>query len=67
MSDHAFWEKCFKMSSGENFLPRVLSVNLCSLRKHAYLYILRILLPKNENFQMKNSDIFVTPALAWVT
>ena len=28
------------------------------LRKHAYLNILKILPPKNENFQMKNSDIF---------
>ena len=29
-----------------------------SLRKHAYLNILKILLPKNENYQIKNSDIF---------
>ena len=29
-----------------------------SLRKHAYLNILQILSPKNENFQIKNSDIF---------
>ena len=29
------------------------------LRKHAYSTILRILPPKNENFQMKNSDIFL--------
>ena len=28
------------------------------LRKHAYLNILQILSPKNENFQIKNSDIF---------
>ena len=28
------------------------------LRKHAYLNILKTLPPKNENFQMKNSDIF---------
>ena len=28
------------------------------LRKHAYSYILKILPPKNENFQIKNSDIF---------
>ena len=26
--------------------------------KHAYSNILKILPPKNENFQMKNSDIF---------
>ena len=29
-----------------------------ALRKHAYSNILKILPPKNENFQMKNSDIF---------
>ena len=28
------------------------------LRKHAYSNILKILSPKNENFQIKNSDIF---------
>ena len=28
------------------------------LRKHAYSNILKILQPKKENFQMKNSDIF---------
>ena len=31
---------------------------LISLRKHAYSNILKILLPKNENFQLKISDIF---------
>ena len=29
-----------------------------SLRKHAYSNILKILPPKNENVQIKNSDIF---------
>ena len=29
-----------------------------SLRKHAYSNILKIFPPKNENFQIKNSDIF---------
>ena len=29
-----------------------------SLRKRAYSNILKILPPKNENFQIKNSDIF---------
>ena len=29
-----------------------------SLRKHAYSNILKILPSKNENFQIKNSDIF---------
>ena len=28
------------------------------LRKHAYSNILKILPPKNENFQIKNSNIF---------
>ena len=31
---------------------------MCSLRKHAYSNTLKILPPKNENFQIKNSDIF---------
>ena len=31
---------------------------MSSLRKHAYSNILKILSPKNENFQIKNSDIF---------
>ena len=31
---------------------------LFSLRKQVYSNILKILPPKNENFQMKNSDIF---------
>ena len=29
-----------------------------ALRKHAYSNTLKILPPKNENFQIKNSDIF---------
>ena len=33
-------------------------VKIISLRKHAYSNILRSLPPKNENFQMKKSDIF---------
>ena len=39
--------------------PQILSH---SLRKYAYSNILRILPPKNENFQMKNSDIFLISA-----
>ena len=31
---------------------------ILSLRKYAYSNILKILPPKNENFQIKNSDIF---------
>ena len=33
-----------------------------ALRKHAYSNILKILPPKNEHFQIKNSDIFLIPA-----
>ena len=32
------------------------------LRKHAYSNILKFLLPNNENFQIKNSDIFLISA-----
>ena len=34
------------------------TVMIKSLRKHAYSNILKILPPKKENFQIKNSDIF---------
>ena len=34
------------------------SVDDISLQKHPYANILKILPPKNENFQIKNSDIF---------
>ena len=33
-----------------------------TLRKHSYSNIMKILLPKKENFQTKNSDIFHIPA-----
>ena len=42
---------------------RMRSVLSLSLRKHAYSNILKILQPKNGNFQMKNSDIFHISAL----
>ena len=32
--------------------------NISSLRKHAYSNILKRLRPKNENFQINNSEIF---------
>ena len=35
-----------------------LGLALYTLRKHAYQNILKILPPKNEKFQIKNSDIF---------
>ena len=37
---------------------RGVSTCLFTLRKHAYSNILKILPPKNENFQIKNSDSF---------
>ena len=52
------------MSSGQlclnNFDKKGLEdpvINL-TLQKHAYSNILKVLSPKNENFQIKNSDIF---------
>ena len=34
------------------------NLHLITLRTHAYANILKILQPKIENFQIKNSDIF---------
>ena len=50
-------------NSSYSFVPIVLKLCMCffhgmTLRKQAYSYILKILPPKNENFQIKNSDIF---------
>ena len=39
-----------------------LAYRLLALRKHAYSNILKILSPKNEYFQIKNSDIFLISA-----
>ena len=36
----------------------LLSFYFNALRKHAYLNILKILPPKNNNFSIKNSDVF---------
>ena len=33
-------------------------IRWCTLRKHAYSNILKILPPKDEKFQIKNADIF---------
>ena len=38
------------------------TVECITLRKQAYSNILRILPPKNEKFQMKNSDVFLISA-----
>ena len=40
------------------YILRIGTNNEISLRKHAYSNILKILQPKKENFQIKNSDIF---------
>ena len=40
------------------YLPFIFRRLLLTLRKHAYSNILKILQPKKENFQIKNSDIF---------
>ena len=40
------------------FVMRGFESNADPLRKHVYSNILKILLPKNENFQLKISDIF---------
>ena len=37
-------------------------IKVLTLGKHAYSNILKILQPKKENFQIKNSDIFHIPA-----
>ena len=44
----------------DNWLPEYVQYSKFygSLRKRAYSNILRILTPKNENFQMKNSGSF---------
>ena len=39
------------------------TIFLLALRKHAYSNILKILRKKNENFQIKNSNIFHISAL----
>ena len=39
-----------------------MSNSLYPIRKQAYSNILKILPPKNENFQIKNSDIFYITA-----
>ena len=53
---------CF--DKGDNFnnfpicFPEYQSLFALHVRKHAYSNILKILLPKNETFSDKNSDIF---------
>ena len=40
------------------FQYSLIVINKLSLQEHAYSNILKILQPKTENFQIKNSDIF---------
>ena len=58
-----------KLTTGEIIIRRIMCISICLdrcartwvnsyLRKHAYSNTLKILPPKNENFQIKNSDIF---------
>ena len=52
---------CMAKSVEHDQMPHsVLFSNAClsPLRKHAYSNVLKILQPKNENFQIKISDIF---------
>ena len=53
-SIHFCWIQLFWGPS----LNHLISKTIISLRKHAYSNILKILPPKNENFQIKNADIF---------
>ena len=43
-------------------MPLTVCTRSKSLRKHAYSNILKILPPKNENFQKRKSDIFIISA-----
>ena len=43
---------------GKPIQPSYIKADVNPLRKHAYSNIMKILPPKNENFQIKNSDIF---------
>ena len=56
------WEKSDAFVRSENILRQEVKGGWeeleRSLRKHAYSNILKILPPKNENFQIKTSDIF---------
>ena len=49
---------CFYLSWYSGIHQSNWSSVMTSLRKHAYLNILKILPPKTENFQIKNSDLF---------
>ena len=44
--------------NGCTFRKSIMQIYSVALRKHTYSNILKILPPKNENFLIKNSDIF---------
>ena len=57
----SWWINVIRVTSKNSYPENsdiVLLISHCTLRKHAYSNILKTLPPKNENFQMKNSDIF---------
>ena len=50
-----WWNIAFVSLSTSYMVDRIL---LCITKTSLFKYILKILPPKNENFQIKNSDIF---------
>ena len=53
---------CLRRQAFTNTLDKYEAQSIISLRKHAYSNILKILQPKKENVQIKNSDIFLISA-----
>ena len=47
-----------QMSMKIVLLTNLKLLTVVTLRKHAYSNVQKILTPKNDNFQIKNSDIF---------
>ena len=58
-NDNIVMAKLFRsLMHGAYIYSTLLKGSGYALRKHAYSNILKILPPKNENFQIKNSDNF---------
>ena len=55
---NANYAEICRVGNVESDYQQVPLVHFYSLRKHVYSNILKFLPPKNEYFQMKNSDIF---------
>ena len=53
---------CLRRQAFPKTLDKYEAKSIISLRKHAYSNILKILQPKKENVQIKNSDIFLISA-----